>query len=319
MKVPSTFIPVEPDYLHPDVKAPYKLHRLDAYRNRYYFWFGRKYVKTYLSLTSTIRAVLPKGYRFYEWVAEKGKDSEKIKMERAAYGTAVHIESFRPLIEKKGYDFDYLKKRDKMGISNYQKLFPKEYWEVCHNWYYGFHKSLLAFWQFVQERVVEVIAVEIPLASKQWGYAGTLDLVCKIRWGKKVAFAIIDLKSFFFTLHSSSTSKNFYADHEFQLVLQKNLWLENFGKPEEDILLFNFSPNNWRDKPTYTLKNQTKTKFDQDIKVSSRKYLPAWQVYLATLPMYDVAKPPSSVMDFEGSFKDISEFNWEDHIMQVNL
>lgn len=322
-KVPETFEPVEPDYLNREyVRPPKKLYRFDkhvsGHNDRFYFEFIRERTIPYISLTSLINATLPKGYNFYEWVARMGEDAQRIKMERAVFGSALHEQSFLPIINKAGYDFDKLKRKDSFGISNFQKLFPREYWNTSTRWYYAFTRSLLSFWFFCQERVEQVIAVEIPLRSKKYGYAGTLDFVCLLRFNGKTVFAIIDLKSFFFTLFSKKESKKFYDSHELQLELQKNLWRENFkelpGKGEK-IYLFNFSPNAWRDKPSYTLKNQTKNKFTKQVKiVGGRRYVPLWQLHMSMAEGIDLPKPPDTILDIIGKFDDIRNFNWENHI-----
>ena len=328
MKIPSTFMKADADYISEGIKPPKQLYRFDStlsgHNDRFYFEVGRKKIYPYISLTSLINNTLAKSFHFYRWVADKGDQAEKIKAERAIFGTVLHAEAFRPLVDNKGYSFDKLKEKDRFGISNYQKLYPKQYWEVAPGWYYAFSRSLLSFWQFVKERVIKVLAVEIPLRSRKYGYAGTLDLVCIIMFQGKPRFAIIDLKSFFFTLFTKKESKQFFDSHRLQLELQKQLWVENFGYPELEgeevnkIYLFNFAPNNWRDKPTYTLENQTKNKFASTVKIG-RKVVPGWRLHLAQAKLYDLPKPPSKTVDIVGSFDSFDNFNWEDHVLNIQI
>lgn len=318
-RIPSSFIPVEADYLSPKVKPPFKLFRRDGDNggNRFYYRYGRSSVFSYISLTSLINEVLPKGPGFYRWVAMKGAEAERIREERAVFGSAIHEQSFFPLKHGKGYDFDWLSQKDGRGISNFQKLFPKEYWDICGGWKYGFTKSLMAFFQFVQEKVTEVIAVEIPLCSNKYGYAGTLDFVGKVMFNGKERLCIMDMKSNFFTLMSGDTKKTFFDTHELQLELQKQLWLENFGG-DEDIMLFNWSPNNYREKPTYTFENQTKNQFAARTKIG-RKNVYVWELYLALAKAKKLPQPPSKIMEIVGGFESIEKFNWEDHVLTINL
>lgn len=319
--IPSTFIQAEADYLSPKIKPRHKLFRYDSEvsgGSRFYFRFGTKKKYSYISLTSLINEVLPKGPGFYRWVANKGENAEIIREQRAAFGSAIHAESFKILKYGKGYSFDWLSQRDSRGISNFHKLYPKEYWGICGGWRYAFTKSLMAFFQFLQEKVIEVIAVEIPLCSDKYGYAGTLDLVAKVIFNGKERLAIIDMKSNFFTLMSAASKKTFYDSHELQLELQKQLWLENYGG-DEDIMLFNWSPNNYqKGKPTYTFQNQTKNEFSQPTKLG-RKTVKVYELYLALGQAKKLPRPPSTIFEIVGEFDSIQNFNWEDHVLQIDI
>ena len=80
-----------------------------------------------------------------------------------------------------------------------------------------------------------------------------IDLPCtmlkKIGGEERVA-TIIDFKS---------GRKGFYEEHEIQLGLYREMWNVNF--PDLQIeRIANFSPKEWRKKPTYNFKDQTKAK-----------------------------------------------------------
>jgi hypothetical protein len=310
------------------LRRPVTLYRFDklvsGQNARFYFRIGRKKIYSYISLTSLINHVLPKGFGYEMWLKSLGEKAEIVKMDRAVFGTALHEQAFKPLIEDGTYSFDWLAEKDRNGWTNYSKLHPKEYWEKSRNWYYSFTRSMMSFFQFCTDRVEQVLAVEIPLRSDRFKYAGTLDLVCLLRFNGKIVLAIIDMKSFYFTIHTEKKEKTFYDTHELQLELQKNLWLENFGVPfyngkELPIMLFNFSPNNWRKEPTYTLKNQTKNRFTEMMKVTSRVRIPVWQNY-ARMGMQDnIHVPKTNVVDIYGEVENVFDFKWQNHIQTVEV
>lgn len=367
MVVPSVFVEAKPDYLYPKIKAPTPLFRYDSnvsgHADRFYFKFDKtgKKAKSFISLTALINHTLPKGFGYYKWLTAQGERAEEIREDRAVFGSALHGEALSPLIQNGGYDYDWLKQKakytriDKDGQekvyesrwTNYQMLFPVEYREKSASWYYAFTRSLMSFFQFAQERIVQVLAVEIPLCAPKWGYAGTLDLVCLLRWNRKIVFAIIDLKSFFFTLFSDKESKVLYDSHALQLELQLELYRTNFAKgtgskavlysdPEYgtftygDAMLFNWSPKNWRGfskkkdgsrelvAPTYDLTDQSDNKFRQLIKIKGVS-VTGWELHLYQSKLHDLPTPPTTTIDIKGFFDHWSKFNYEDHLEEIEL
>jgi hypothetical protein len=233
----------------------------------------------------------------------------------ATYGSAMHTEWMKPF-KQSTYSFDALYEKDEWGVTQYERLFPLEYRSKAWEWHFGFMRSLLSFWHFVKERVIEVYAIELPLRSKKYQYAGTLDFVCRMQFNGKEVLAIIDLKSNMFSQLEGKT-KTFYPDHELQLELQKQLWIENFGS-DEPIFLFNFAPNAWRgDEPTYTLKNQTKSKFGKPVKVG-RKMVPLWELKALEALAEPINIPPTTITQFSGEFS-IKNFDYSQHIHKITL
>ena len=361
-EVPAVFEKVKADYLEPSIRAPYQLYRFDStlsgHADRFYFLFRGDAATSFISLTSLINHTLAKGYGYYRWVAQLGEKAEEVREDRAVFGSALHGEALRPIITGGGYDWDWLKergtytKRNADGTSevrqsswtNFQSLFPADYREKSSSWYYAFTRSLASFFQFAKERIVKVVAVEIPLCSLKWRFAGTLDLVVIIKWNGKERLALIDLKSFFFTLFSEKESKVYYDSHILQLELQLELWYENFGKKKgrdkgviyqdkeygkfkyEDALLFNWSPKNWRGMgknkekiaPTYDLTNQTDNKYKRLIRVGKQE-VRGWELHLYQSKLHDLPTPPTSTIDIVGAFDHWQEFNYEKHILEIDL
>jgi len=348
-KVPASFEPVGPDYLDPEYKAPDNIFRFDprisGHRARYYCKWGEQ-PRTYISITSVTSALIAKGPGFYRWVqsqARQGRDSETVAEELAMFGTIYHKYALGPILTNTGFDFESLPLKDKRtGYTNFQMLFPEGYRENAGKYYSSFVKGLMSFYEFVKQRVVKTIAVEIPMVSDKYGFAGTLDFVPVIRFGKKDQLAIVDLKSKVLSIADKGTDKTFYPEHRLQLELQKKLLVENYphmidkyanGDPE-NILLFNFAPKNWRvDKkkneegefeitggPSYQLENQTDNEFNKTVKIpGTRKLIKGVDLLLGLVDLYEMESPPDKVMSFGGSFENIDKFDWTNHVELFDL
>lgn len=227
------------------IEPPYKVWQLNSKGHRYYYNFGDNGTpEFYPSVTTILSQTMPKSPFLIKWISDKGIDeAERYKAERAAYGTFMHIQ-FEELIINRVYDLDGLKSKLKDYIDN-NKL-PADF--ICYA--DELKKDVLAFAQFVLDYDVKPLAVEIALVHPVYNYAGTIDLPCTMLekpGSQDYINAIVDFKS---------GRKGFYEEAEIQLHLYKMMWNENF--PDVPIeRVFNFSPKDWRKKPTYNLKEQT--------------------------------------------------------------
>lgn len=227
------------------IEPPYKVWQLNSKGHRYYYKFDEKGTpEFYPSVTTILSQTMPKSEFLIKWIAEKGIDeAERYKSERAAYGTFMHAQ-FEELIINRVYDLDGLKAKLKDYIDN-NKL-PADFIYYADD----FKKDILAFAQFVLDYDVKPLAVEIALVHPIYNYAGMIDLSCTMLskpGSKEYINAIVDFKS---------GRKGFYEEAEIQLHLYKMMWNENF--PDIPIVrVFNFSPKDWRKKPTYNLKDQS--------------------------------------------------------------
>lgn len=227
------------------IEPTYKVWQLNSKGHRYYCKFDDNGApEFYPSVTTILSQTMPKPEYLIKWIAEKGFDeAERYKEERAAYGTFMHAQ-FEELIINRFYDLDGLEAKLEDYIGN--KRLPADF--ICYA--DDFKKDVLAFAQFVLDYDVRPIAVEIALVHPSHNYAGMIDLPCAMRakpGSEEYINAIVDFKS---------GRKGFYEEAEIQLHLYKMMWNENF--PYIPISrVFNFSPKDWRNKPTYNLKDQT--------------------------------------------------------------
>ncbi len=227
------------------IEPPYKVWQLNSKGHRYYYKFDDNGTpKFYPSVTTILSQTMPQSPFLIKWIADKGIDeAERYKAERAAYGTFMHAQ-FEELIINRVYDLDGLKAKLKDYIDN-NKL-PADFIYYADD----LKKDVLAFAQFVLDYDVKPLAVEIALVHPVHNYAGMIDLPCTMLakpGSKDYINAIVDFKS---------GRKGFYEEAEIQLHLYKMMWNENF--PDVPIeRVFNFSPKDWRKKPTYNLKDQT--------------------------------------------------------------
>lgn len=227
------------------VEPKYRLYQLNSDGYRYYYRFDENgEPEFYPSVTTMLKQVMPMSPFLLDWMLANGKEGATEKRDlAAAYGTFMHGQ-FEKLIINREYDFDMVPGYV-LEFMERENLPEKVFGEWCIK----IRKDVLAFAQFVRDYNVKPLAVEIGLVHPECRYAGCVDLPCIMTEPKsgKVFSAIVDFKS---------GRKGFYEEHELQLHLYRDMWNANF--PQKPIeRLFNFSPKDWRTKPTYNLKEQT--------------------------------------------------------------
>ena len=226
-------------------EPPYRIYQLNTESYRYYYRFDENGDPVfYPSVTTLLRQVMPTSPFLIKWMLENGKEQADEKRDlAAAYGTFMHIQFERLIINRK-VNFDTMPAEllDYMQRENLPE-------KVFTEWIGKIRKDILSFAQFVKDYKVRALAIEIGLAHPEYHFAGCIDLPCIMadpKTGKDFT-AIVDFKS---------GRKGFWEEHELQLHLYKMMWEVNF--PDLPIAkVFNFSPKDWRTKPTYNLKDQT--------------------------------------------------------------
>lgn len=225
-------------------EPPYRVFQLNSDGYRYYYRFEDGEPVFFPSVTTLLKQVMPTPPALLEWMLANGKDGATEKRDlAAAYGTFMHIQ-FESLIINRTYDFDAVPAV--LAAYMERENLPER---VFSEWIIKIRKDVLAFAQFVKDYNIKPLAIEIGLVHPDYHFAGCIDLPCIMtdpKTGKQFA-AIVDFKS---------GRKGFYEEHELQLHLYKTMWNVNF--PDVPVSrLFNFSPKDWRTKPTYNLKDQT--------------------------------------------------------------
>lgn len=229
------------------IEPPYKVWQLNSKGHRYYYRYDDAGNPEFFpSVTTILSQTLPKAPHLINWIANKGiEEAERYKGERAAYGTFMHA-AFEELLINRAYDLDGLKGKLKEYIEVYRLSDDFIYYAD------DLKKDVLAFAQFVLDYDVRPLAVEIALVHPYYKYAGMIDCPCTMR--AKIGSddrinAIVDFKS---------GRKGFYEESEIQLGMYRDMWNVNFEQfPVTRI--FNFSPKDWRKKPSYNLKEQTES------------------------------------------------------------
>jgi len=149
----------------------------------------------------------PKGVGFYKWLADKGWDeAEAAKHAAGDKGSRVHL-AIERILNGEEFRID-TKVADKSRSTEQEAAFTELSYEelLC----------VKSFIDWRNEVKPEVIATEITVFSEIHGYAGTIDLVCRI---DGVPY-VIDFK----------TSKQVWKEHELQVSAYR-MALENGENP----------------------------------------------------------------------------------------
>ncbi len=219
------------------------LWRMDGQGFRFYYELGGPRIIFRASWTSAIGDQLGFPIGLLDWYLKHGKkEAERLRDERAHYGSCLHLvlayfaETRR--IKPSGIENIILSYAAKKGLAEAATL---------ADWRHDMMSDTLAFAQFINDKNVVPIAIEIPLVSEHYNLAGTIDMICEMDFNKKRVIAVVDIKS---------GRKGFYESHAIQLAAYQAMWNENF--PElQATMCFNWSPKEWTKTPTYNLVNQT--------------------------------------------------------------
>ena len=159
---------------------------------------------TYIPVPSVtwVAGFWPKGVQFYKWLADKGWDeAEAAKSAAGDKGSKVHL-AIEMILNGEEFRID-------------TKVLNK-YTEQLEDLTYEELQCVKSFCDWRAETKPEILATETTIFSDIHGYAGTVDLVCKI---EGVPY-VIDFK----------TSKQVWREHELQISAYR-MALENGENP----------------------------------------------------------------------------------------
>ncbi|MEN6510939.1 MAG: hypothetical protein ABFD00_03800 [Chloroherpetonaceae bacterium] len=256
---------VNAHFLNANLKPKYTVYRIDE-RYRYYYTIQDNQVQLFAHATSILDATMPTSDYLIKWYADLGyQNAKEVASQKADYGTFMHI-CFSDLLLNRTFDLATIPERIQNFVIGHNIDFDYSDWEQ------KIKDDLAAFYKFCVDFDVKAVAVEIPLVSFEHKFGGTIDAVIEMKVGsgvngnvlkadlkkdkdgniiednRKIQIAIIDWKS---------GRHGFYPVNAAQLHLYKLLWEDNFGTDFAIDKLYNFSPKDWNETPSYTLKDQT--------------------------------------------------------------
>ncbi len=262
------FIPIQ-SLLDITSKSFPRLYRSHMDRSRFYYTMINNQILRLPSVTTILAEVLPTEEWLIRWIASWGYERALEKRDEAAhYGTIFSI-CAADLLRHGSFDLSTIETA--LDIYRYSNniTFPTDHWVN------KLKEDLFALTSFIQDYNFEPIAIELPLISTKYKFAGTLDALGYITIGNgqngkilksdikkdkngnivenktRRVLAIIDWKT---------GRKGFYRSHEAQLHMYYLLVQENFPEfQHQEIRLYNWAPKYWEnpDDPKYHFKDQT--------------------------------------------------------------
>ena len=296
-----TIIKPEAEYIDTSLDPPpYSVYRIDGNLKRYYYTLIDGKPVFYISVTSLISATRPTPFALKKMLADLGwQGYHDFMKERADYGTWMHIMWNKLLVYKElPLDSEYMN----MALDEYVGVHNVKIYK--DSWIQDMQRDILSFAQWLKDYDVKPLLIEQPLVHPDM-FAGCPDLVCELTvqeegyWGEVYksaekkgkekltkkdvrVIAIVDYKS---------GKSGFFEDYELQLRGYDRLVKVNY--PKLNITkLFDLAPKAWRDKPTYSFKDQTNT----EIQKQFPKLLEIFKMN------EDNLKPPN-ITKYEGTVK----------------
>jgi hypothetical protein len=245
---------VSPEFMH--IVSPFNLFRVQSAGERYYMMLDENNKPTYyLSVTSFCSKSLgASAFLMKNYFGVLGTEQAELNAEIAAhYGTMLHIEIGN--FFKNDYQYDFGNSINDALLSVCAKYLQENnlHHSLAYEWREKLQNDMASFISWVQEKNVKMIAMEFRIASDTYKVGGAIDLICSLDFDGKRVFAVVDFKS---------GRKGFFDSHILQLKAYATIWNEHYKNVCPITHCFNWSPKEWREKPTYNFENQTKKPID---------------------------------------------------------
>lgn len=266
---------VQPTYFAPETYkvAPPSFRRVNHKGKRFY---DDQNGNRYISLTSFLDAVVPAPKQLRTWREEvmlmlgSSDKLEKYMGILADFGTCAHILlgefTKNGHLTTEAFDDQVNAFIIAQGIDPQSKLGGMIYEAQL--------KTLASFMQFLYDKEAQILAVEIPCCCPNFRVATQIDLVVEMKFNKSAVTAAINLK----------TGLNPSKFHELQLAMEKYLYEQTYkGLGLSLDMIFGLHPSDWKEKPTYTLKNYSAT-YEANIKALKH----FWQAAQLTTDLFEM-------------------------------
>lgn len=244
------------------VNPKYIIYRSRIDRDRFYFTFANGELLRLPSVTTILSNTLPMDDWLIRWISRWGYEQAMERKQQAAhYGTLFSIIA-SDFLKSGEIDLSTIEARVNTYKLANNITFNTDFWVQ------KLKEDLFALHSFVCDYHFEPIAIELPLVSLKYKFAGTLDAVGYLRIGSGVNGKVLkrdkETKRVLSVIDWKTGRHGFYRSHEAQLHLYKLLLEENYPELLQglELRLFNWSPKEWEneDDAKYSFKDQTQSK-----------------------------------------------------------
>lgn len=279
---------LKPEFTHLNSPEPITtLYRFDNANSRYYFRFpeGEDEI-AYLGATSMVAKILPSGDGLRKYFQTHGEMAYILTRMAAEYGTMMH--QLIGEYERKGYvDFT------ETSRLAYERATSLGFGFEARKWSYHMARNIASWIKFCEDVDFETLAIEMPVYHDEYRCATQVDIYGTMMYNRKRRNVIINLKKGYLDAAREDKKKDYYAEHDLQLQIERVLWEETY--PDFPVeMVGNWSPNNWTKSPTYTMKWWDKTAF-------GRQWLKTYLKLPQDTP--GAFNPPSKIPVLEGVYK----------------
>lgn len=245
-----------------ELQPKHRIYRSQFDRDRYYFAVVDNEITKLPSVTTILDATMPTPFWLIRWIANWGYEQALEKRNQAAhYGTLFSIVAAH-FLKYKEFDLDTMQYIVESYILNNQLNIKADFWTQ------KLQEDLYALNSFATDYNFEPLAIELPLISKKYRFAGTIDAIGWLHIGSGVNGRILkkdkELRKVLAIIDWKTGRHGFYASNEAQLHMYRLLAEENFPEILKDtqLCLYNWAPKDWENEEDqkYVLKEQSESR-----------------------------------------------------------